>query len=272
MEEIGSKKEGWLFILPWPAEAVGGVNRVVLELCRVMNSDGKFCPYILVLDWKAETPVVNVKENYIEIRYRMYTPSSNAKDFLRFLSKLPTTLKTLSSMMREKNIKVVNPHYPGLSSLNFVFLRLLPQPFSFFISFHGTDLKEVGKASVANRLFWKLLSKSVDKIVACSEGLLGKVNDLFPLAKNKSLYIHNGVSPDFIDNVSYQGAASLVGASKGVILSVGTFEYNKGQDVLIRALPAVLENFPEYKLVLLGRTTDYLKSLRALIEELKIIK
>ena len=59
------KKEGWLFILPWSPwslAGIGGVSTVVRELYKAMYNDGNYYPYVMILDWSASKPVINIRE------------------------------------------------------------------------------------------------------------------------------------------------------------------------------------------------------------------
>lgn len=55
------KKKGWLFVLPWSPEAIGGVSIVVVELCKALNRNNHYKPYILVEDWSAKRPIITKK-------------------------------------------------------------------------------------------------------------------------------------------------------------------------------------------------------------------
>lgn len=255
MNTITTNK-GWLFILPWSPEAVGGINRVIIELCRAMKQEGRYQPIILVLDWSADEPIITKKADYIEIRYWLRVPGKRIKAFLGFILSLPKTLITLANIIRQYRVAVVNPHNPILSIIHFIPLQFLRLNFKLLISVHGADLKGITESSGLDRWLWKWLVKHIDASIACSRGLANNFTASFPESINKIKYIHNGVSADYLTSIS-----SIINPDflpQKYLLSVGTFEHNKGQDLLIAAFAKIARQFPDLYLVLVGRSSDAL--------------
>jgi glycosyltransferase involved in cell wall biosynthesis len=248
--------KGWLFILPWSPDAIGGINRVVIELCRAMKLDGHYQPIILVLDWLADKPVVIEKMDYIEIRCRLRVPSNEIKALMSFIVSLPRTLILLSNILSKYRIAVVNPHNPILSTVYFVLLRLIKVNFRLFISVHGADLKGLGGGGRIEKRLWKWIINRADAIVACSKGLADNFIALFPEAESKTIYIHNGISADFLSSEPNSARINIL--PQQYLLSVGTFEHKKGQDLLIAAFAIIAAQFPDLSLVLIGRSSDTL--------------
>ncbi len=81
--------------------------------------------------------------------------------------------------------------------------------------------------------------------------------------------IHNGVDIDRLHADSKRSTTppDLLPA-RPFILSVGTFEHKKGQDVLVRAFEAVARTFSDLELVMVGRSGPTKESLRALVRDL----
>jgi glycosyltransferase involved in cell wall biosynthesis len=52
------------------------------------------------------------------------------------------------------------------------------------------------------------------------------------------------------------------------VLNVGTFEHKKGQDVLLEAFARIQPDFPDLRLVLVGRSTPFLDKLREVASRL----
>lgn len=248
--------KGWLFILPWPPEAIGGINRVVVELCRTLKREGHYQPLILVLDWSADKPVISEKHDYIEIRYRLRAPSKQIKAFLSFILSLPKTLISLANILNNYHITVVNPHNPILSTIYFIPLRFLKIDFKLLLSIHGEDLKGIEASKGLDRRLWQCLIRHTDAIVGCSKGLSDNFAIIFPDAKSKITYIHNGISGDFLTSISSK--VDLHFLPKRYLLSVGTFEHKKGQDLLIDAFAKIAGQFPDLSLVFVGRSSDIL--------------
>tara|TARA_R110001599_G_scaffold310954_1_gene518201 strand:+ start:9516 stop:10673 length:1158 start_codon:yes stop_codon:yes gene_type:complete len=264
-----TKKKGWLFVLPWSPEVVGGVSIVVSELCKAMNINGQYKPYIMVEDWSAKNPIVVDKDDYTEIRYRLRNCSTQFdREFISFIMYLPSTIFTLRKICKRYNIQVLNPHYPSLSSVNFALFKLVMKKVNFIISFHGSDLSDIMKKKGFK--IWDFIFNYADRVISCSKGMSERVITVFPQISNKSDHIHNGVSPTLF-NVSQQSSTydgQILPCD--YILLVGTFEHQKGQDILLKAFALITEQFSELTLILVGRTSSELFRCKKLATELKI--
>lgn len=275
------KKEGWLFILPWSPwslKGIGGVSTVVRELYKAMHNDGNYYPYVMILDWSASKPVINIREYCTEIRYRIRSPLSEKgfhfKTFISFIITLPATLFTIHKLIKHFDITVVNPHFPDLNSIVFSIIKQLkPKLFLFFLSFHGRDILNIESAGGLSKKTWNKIIESSDRVIACSKGLARQVSNAFPENADSITYIHNGVSPDFINalnnRVDDKHLLKKI-KNKKYILSVGTFEYKKGHDLLIRAFSQVSRDNRELYLVLVGRSGHELKRLQVLANQLQV--
>ncbi len=262
------KTKGWLFVLPWSPEAIGGVSVVVDELCKAINRDNQYKPYILVEDWSAKRPVITEKNDYIEIKYRLrsYVPEFGRKK-LSFILNYAYTFFTLYKIVKKYNIQIINPHYPSLSIMNLILLKLLTKKIHFILSFHGGDLSDIINKKYEFKV-WHFIFQHVDRIISCSRGLSERLKTVFPEVSAKSEYIHNGISSHFfvlgyerVESINYKLPSKF-------ILSVGTFEYKKGQDILIKAFAVIAENFQDISLVLVGRTADELVNYKQLTKKL----
>lgn len=265
-----TKEKGWLFILPWSPEVVGGVSIVVTELCKTMNRTEQYKPYIMVEDWSAKKPIVVDKDDYTEIRYRLRNCSTQFdREFISFMMYLPSTIFTLLKISKRYNIQVLNPHYPSLSSINFALFKLFMRKVHFFISFHGSDLSDIIKKKKEFKT-WGFIFNYADRVISCSKGMSERVVEEFPKILNKSEHIQNGVSPTLF-NVSQQSSTyDGQNLPSDYILLVGTFEHQKGQDILLEAFALITEQFSELTLILVGRTSSKLSRYKKLATELKI--
>ena len=262
------KKKGWLFILPWSPEAIGGVSTVVVELCKAMNSNRQYKPYILVEDWSAKSPIVIKKDDYVEIRYRLRRFSTQLDyELISYIANSPVTLFTLMQLVKRHNIQVINPHYPSLSSMNFALLKILIKKIRFIISFHGGDLSDIINKKNEFKA-WHFIFQHADRIISCSRGLSERLTIVFPEVYAKSEYIHNGISSHFFVPAYERIKSTDYKLPSKFILSVGTFEYKKGQDILIKAFAVIAEKFQDISLVLVGRTADELVNYKQLTKKL----
>ena len=84
--------------------------------------------------------------------------------------------------------------------------------------------------------------------------------------QDKSVVIHNGISNPLVNQIDSKNLRS-----KKIITSMGRLENQKAHDIMIRAFAKVIEEFPDYELVIHGEGSkrEYLESL---IRELNLEK
>jgi glycosyltransferase involved in cell wall biosynthesis len=261
-------KKGWLFVLPWSPEAIGGVSVVVVELCKAINRQSQYKPYILVEDWSAKRPKIIEKSDYIEIKNRLRSYSSVfGREKISFLLHYPNTLFTLLKIIKYYNIQVINPHYPSLSIMNLLLLKLLIKKIHFILSFHGSDLSDI-MHKMNEVKAWHFIFEHVERVISCSRGMSERLMSVFPQITAKSDHIHNGISSHFFMPICRRLKSVDYKLPSKFILSVGTFEYKKGQDVLIKAFAVIAHTFKDISLVLVGRAENELASYKQLTKEL----
>jgi len=94
-------------------------------------------------------------------------------------------------------------------------------------------------------------------IIACSRYMVQDLQANFGLEANKITLIPNGVSlahlPRYDPQTLVEFRAKYALPEQPLIFSVGRLVYEKGQQVLIGAMPQVLERVPEAKLVVAGK-------------------
>jgi len=113
---------------------------------------------------------------------------------------------------------------------------------------------------------WGFILNSVERVISCSQGMSERVVNTFPKTLKKSEYIHNGISPRFFQKYKNPLTINNYKLPSDFILSVGTFEHQKGQDMLIRAFSLIAEEFAELRLVLVGRSSTELLRYKQLVK------
>lgn len=265
-------KPGYLFVLPWEPHHAGGVNQVVINLMDEMETQDLFQPLLLVQSWEDGKVRQATDGGRRMFYFRLREPwaqRASVKSLAGFLMELPSTLNQLNHLIRKKNIVVVNLHYPTLVGWNFILMKWLGL-FSgkIIISVHGLDLQNALSSHGLTRLFWKMMLKSGDRVVSCSESLEKSILSFCP--SSKTIAIHNGIAPARLlaemESDHSPPSHRLDGAR--YIINIGTFEHKKGQDVLIRAFSMIVDKFPDILLVLIGRDGPMRSELDALTGEL----
>lgn len=117
-------------------------------------------------------------------------------------------------------------------------------------------------ASLARKYLWAKTNNQ--EWVAVSENNRKILCNVFSIPISEIHLIPNGVALAPSSQVKQAEIAKLVG-KKSVILTVARLSFQKGIDLLLRAFAAVVSNFPDYQLILIGdgELTEELKNLAA---------
>ena len=275
MSENLKLKESYLFILPWSLSSLGGVNQVVENLYRQMKLNGKYDPIIMVNSW-SDTKIR--KENIIGIDhyfFRFRSPWNSLRKLYNIAALLLEgfgTVWRLNAFVKINKISVINIHYCSLFGLTISLMKLL-RIFkgNFILSFHGKDLLSAKKSHGIERFLWKIMFKSADLIVTCSDSLKTELYEFDKSIFGKIKTIHNGVtSIDLFDDEFNSNANELMGSK--FILNVATLEHKKGQDVLLRAFKKIEHQFVDISLLLIGRPGGAEDEIKKLINSLGLSK
>lgn len=261
----------YLFVLPWSLQGVGGVNQVVINLAREMQKQGQFEPLFLIADWDAPSPVAGSEHGLATLRWRIrsYHAGMGIKEKLAYRLWERGFSRALEALCIERNIAAINMHYPGPIALALQrCIARMKRPVPLLLSFHGTDLTTLRRASAEEQLLWQRALPRMDALVACSRALRLQLIELFGPAL-KVTVVHNGLDAARFAAQAATAARPGTPAAR-TILSVGKFEHQKGQDVLIDAFAGVAAEFPDVSLTLAGATDHALPALRQQAERLQL--
>lgn len=267
MPDSSSKPPGHLLTLNWPVHVPGGVNEAVLGLARQLQAHG-VRPTVAVATWSKEPqPPETRGVEVVSLRLREpLSPSAGLKLLPGFLVTLVSSSRALRSLLRERNIQVVNAHFPTLDVALISWLkRFRLYRGKLVLTFHGADITEISRTTGLVRRTWQRLLSRADGVVACSEALRREVLQFAPQARVTA--IHNGA-----DVALFSGISRPEGQPIRRILHIGKFEYKKSQDVILHAFKRLLAKYPDCSLVLIGADGPMLRQTRALIVELGLEK
>jgi glycosyltransferase involved in cell wall biosynthesis len=164
---------------------------------------------------------------------------------------------------------VVNLHCPGLNCLIFALLhKFTPVKTRLLYSLHGTEVSDMVQSGVAKRAMGRWMLKQGDRVVCCSEDLARRAQAAFKLDEQSICTIHNGIDIAELENSKRDSFRPKTGDYDSYLLNVGTFEHHKGQDLLLKAYTSLLRAGLKSALVLIGRSTPYLQTLRSLARQL----
>ena len=266
---------GWLLVIPWSLRSIGGVNQVVKSLIVEFRDGGIFFPHLLA---GPDEPASNrgARQELIKAHLLdLWSPVDHKHPFrawFSFLYRLPLRCWVMRRMIQQHNIRIINPHFPGLASLVFLVLKKMKLfEGKVILSFHGTDIHSALCTKGRERKLWKLLLRGADHIAVVSDDLAKRVLELDSAVAAKITTIHNGVDLAFFTPAGHEPSARpSISKQDKAILSVGAFISLKGHDVLVRAFSLVVREIPNVRLFLVGRDGPDLKIVRDLINQLSL--
>ncbi|HEY6968214.1 MAG TPA: glycosyltransferase [Candidatus Angelobacter sp.] len=108
---------------------------------------------------------------------------------------------------------------------------------------------------VDHPLFWRSvyrnLYKHADRVICLSDAMASEMVELFKLPPEKVVRIYNPLDEKRVRELGEQGDNPYSGPGPHLV-SAGRLSHEKGFDVLVAALPRVLERLPKAELVILG--------------------
>jgi len=264
---LNNNHPGFMFVLPWdPFTGIGGVTEVVINLWNQIEQNGQFRPILLASSWEHRKPVRKDVNGRPTIFWRLRAPGGGPKALLSFLTYLPFSIVQIRHLLRHENVAVMNFVYPTLNAFSFVIVRLLRlYRGKIFLNFQGTDIKFACASSGIERLLWRALLSSVDGCVTVSQRM--RMQTLTLCRGANVTIIYNGVDLNkFRTQIERTRSFEMQLSRAPYILNVGEFIPRKGQDILINAFAGVVKEFPNTRLVLVGKSGAFLGTLLEMIE------
>lgn len=268
-------KNGYLIVLPWGLEHIGGVNQAVLDLRSQMSLNGRLRPVVLITE-SGHEKIEIAADSTVFHEYRLTLPqpliqAHPIKSVISYLLKLPRLLVRLIRVLREEEISTINVHYPSPSEITVILAaKMLSRRTKVILSFHGADVGNLELAKGWHKWFWNRLLARADYIVTCSEALGLRLSAAMRKPRNPITAVHNGVDQGVLKRSAEKGRVPEAILGKRFILNVATLERKKGQDILIRAFARLAPRFPEHLLVIMGRYGESERQLRSMLSELEL--
>jgi glycosyltransferase involved in cell wall biosynthesis len=231
-------------------EDLGGVPYVVGNLARYLQTKGHKVSFLIPGKSLFLKPKVT-KWGYPGVELRLQLPFGERHPIVSlplFLLLFPVIMYQLIRIIRRHRIQIVNVHYPAEPCVYFSICHRLLR-IKLVTSVHGADILPDGKPRVKYSRGLKSLLSSSDRTIAVSQAFQKDFISLFPDLRSKSLYIHNGVNCDELN----QPLRSEVRYDRDrYVLCVAMHNEKKAVDVLIRAVALLEDVEPPFKLVLVG--------------------
>lgn len=180
----------------------------------------------------------------------------------------------------ELNLDVIEvPEFGGLGGLLDLFkpakLAIVTRlhTCSAIIRMINNDYPHSARVRLATRILDWLERRSItsaDTVIAASRAIESRTRDNLRLPK--SLVVHT--IPNCADSLFFEASSDRLPAEDPILLSVGMLEWRKGQDLLLRAFPAILRQNAQASIYFVGTDSmtaphgrSMLRYLKALIPE-----
>lgn len=270
----GRSERSFYFVLPWSFQTPGGVNQVVNNLIREFATREHLglAPLRMELGWEPSAPTsVAGGDRVLGVRlHSPHDPERPLRSLFTYLLYLPKELLRLKRIARVQNVAVFNLHFPDLQALTFVLLRTFGlYRGKVFLSMHGSDIRSAHRTTGAPRAAWRWLLRNATEVVACSDGLREEILMLEPRCRTVTIY--NGIDVDlFASHADPAFSWPLDLKDRRIIVNVGSFEYRKGHDVLVRAFAKIASIYEDATLLLAGKPGPQSLPIRSLIRDLDL--
>jgi phosphatidylinositol alpha-mannosyltransferase len=223
-------------VCPYSFDVPGGVQAHVLQLAEVLHNDGHVVSVLA-----PASPHVKLPEYVVSGGRAVPIPYNGSVARLRFG---PATHRLVKRWLAEGDFDVLHLHEPNAPSLSMLALNIAEGPI--VATFHTSTSK-----SLTLTVFEPILRPMHEKIV----GRIA-VSDLARRWQMEALGSDAVTIPNGVDVASFATAPLLDGYPRPgkTVLFLGRFdEPRKGMAVLLRALPKLVERFPDIEVLVVGR-------------------
>jgi len=224
-------------VCPYSFDVPGGVQSHVLQLAEVMTAHHHDVSVLA-----PSSPHVNLPDYVVSGGKAVPIPYNGSVARLRFG---PATHHKVKRWLADGDFDVLHLHEPNAPSLSMLALKIAEGPI--VATFHTSTTK-----SLTLSFFEPILRPWHEKIV----GRIA-VSDLARRWQMEALGSDAVEIPNGVDVASFATAPLLDGyprPGKKTVLFLGRFgEPRKGMQVLLRALPALVDRFPDLQVLVVGR-------------------
>ena len=235
---MNSGRKRVLFILPSWIGGGGGAERVFSVLLQHLDRE-RFEPHLAAAQGRNahldDVPADVVVHELKVSRMRYALPA-----IIRIVRKIKP--QTVLSTVVHLNVLLMlaRPFLPRGTRL---LLRegIIPSP---FIA-HDTGWPQLWA------WFYRYLYKKADRIICLSDSMMNDFVDHFGLARQKLVRIYNPVDAEKVRNLADTQGNPYSGPGPHLV-TVGRLQRQKGMDILLDAMPAVLAALPDARLTILG--------------------
>jgi glycosyltransferase involved in cell wall biosynthesis len=253
-------------MLSWeyPPRVIGGLARVVAALSQEIALNNEWEVHVVTADHPGTLEHSMDKKVHV---HRVKTQTDTTPDFLTWVGKLNFGLLQYAIKLHlEQPFDIVHAHDWMVTDAAWVLKSGFGIPF--IATIHATEAGRMhgihsDMQHYIHQLEWRLTFEAW-KVIVNSKSMVSELQNLFKLPTDKLAVIPNGTDPfqfDFdFDPESIRG--NFAAPHEPIVLYVGRVVNEKGVQVLLDAMPAMLSEFPSARLLIVG-TGYYLDAMKA---------
>jgi glycosyltransferase involved in cell wall biosynthesis len=237
---------------------VGGLASVVSELSDAIVNQGH---EVHIFTRRARNQSENEIINGV-VYHRCFSSSFNPSgDILKYFDKMRDAMvkhfKSTEMALGKFDLVHFHDWHAINQSKNFKLLKAYPS----IVTFHSTEWGRNGGVFRKTKIFSeisqreKYASDVADRLITVSKTMKNELKLLYKIPDWKIDVVPNGIVPErFKRNVDVDNIKSKynISAPEHMILFIGRLTGQKGPDLLIGAIPKVLKNNPNAKLIIAG--------------------
>jgi len=259
-----------ILMLSWeyPPRIVGGISRVVHDLAQKLGEKGNEVHIVTCLEHN--TPEEEKDKHVYVHRVRSYEIAAN--NFIGWVMHLNFALlqRCIRLINTEGPFDIIHAHDWIVAYASIVLKKSFSAPL--VATIHATEwgrnwgIHNEEQKYISSVEWW--LTYEAWKVIVNSEYMNNEVKQVFQLPSDKIKVIPNGVDLKKFDSYAYneEFRRNFALDSEKIIFFVGRLVNEKGAHILLEAMPKIIANFNNTKLVIAGKgpQLEYLKE-KALI-------
>ncbi|MGE4284271.1 MAG: glycosyltransferase family 4 protein [Clostridia bacterium] len=254
-----------VLMLSWeyPPQIIGGISRVVHDLAQNLGQQGH--EIHVVTCWEQNTREIEKDKNVVV--HRIHTYDIQANNFIDWVMHLnfafiEYSIKLLNSIGK---VDIIHAHDWIVAYSARVIKHAYKIPL--ICTVHATEygrnqgIHNEVQGYINNMEWW--FTYEAWKVICNSRYMKNEIRNIFNLPDNKIQVIPNGINIDSFrkSEINYDFRRNYASDSEKIIFFVGRLVQEKGVHILIDAIPKIMKNYHDVKVIIAGKGSQ-LENLR----------